>query len=292
MPFSIPVRLLVLRLLMLTVAALIGAMSVVVFLAPFDVAPSGISGLAVILNITVGTPIGLLTLLGNIPIQYLAYRMLGGWRIVAGTVWVLLVYSLGIDLFAQMFPTNGVSDNVLLNALFGGIIGGVGSGLAFRAGATFGGTSTLARILQERYGTPLSSTYLYTNLFTVGVAGLVLGWEGALYATVALALDGAVSDYVLEGPSVIRTAVIITDHPRPVADVILTQMGRGVTAWEVTGMFTEQKRTLLYVTVSRPQINEVRQLVTAVDPQAFIVIGQGHVAYGHGFRKAPSGAPQ
>lgn len=279
------------RVLILTAAALIGAMSVVVFLAPFEVAPSGISGLAVILNITIGTPIGLLTLLGNIPIQYLAYRMLGGWPIVAGTVWVLLVYSIGIDFFAQIFPTDGVGDNVLLNALFGGIIGGVGSGLAFRAGATFGGTSTLARILQERFGTPLSSTYLYTNLFTILVAGLVLGWEGALYATIVLAMDGAVSDYVLEGPSVIRTAVIITDHPRAVADVILHQMGRGVTAWEVTGMFTEQKRTLLYVTVSRPQINEVRRLVTGVDPHAFIVIGQGHVAYGRGFRKVPEQSP-
>jgi len=276
---------LVVRFILLTAAGLVGAMSVIVFLAPFDIAPAGISGVAVIMNLKLGTPIGLVTLLGNIPIQYLAYRMLGGWQIVAATVYVLVVYSIGLDILAPIFPKDGVSTNVLLNALFGGIIGGVGSGLAYRAGATFGGTSTLARILQERFGTPLSSTYLYTNLATIGLAGVVLGWEGALYATVALAMDGAVSDYILEGPSVIRTSVIITDHPQEVAQVILTELGRGVTGWEATGMFTGEKRTVLYVTISRSQINILRQLVISADSGAFMVIGQGHVAYGQGFKR-------
>jgi uncharacterized membrane-anchored protein YitT (DUF2179 family) len=283
---SLDWRSLIFRLIFLTIAALIGSLSVVVFLAPFEIAPSGISGIAVILNQYIGTPIGLLTLLGNIPIQYLAFRMLGGWQVVAATVYIVIVYSIGIDLLAPIFPKDGVSEDVLLNALFGGIISGVGSGLAYRAGATFGGTSTLSRILQARYGTPMSSTYLYTNLGTVALAGLVFGWDGALYATVALALDGAVSDYVLEGPSVIRTAVIITDHPQTVADAILHQLQRGVTGWEVTGMFTGQTRTLLYVTVARPQINDLRRLVGEVDPGAFIVVGQGHVAYGRGFQTA------
>jgi uncharacterized membrane-anchored protein YitT (DUF2179 family) len=277
-------RMLASRLLLLTIASLIGAMSVVVFLAPFEIAPSGVSGVAVILNILTGSPIGIVTLILNIPIQILAYRTFGGWSIVAGTIYVLVIYSVGIDLLSSMFPTEGVSDNVLLNALFGGIIGGVGSGLAYRAGATFGGTSTLARILQEYIGTPLSTTYLYSNLATVGLAGIVLGWEGALYATVALAVDGAVSDYVLEGPSVIRTVMIITDRPDEVSTILLNELQRGVTGWNVTGMYTGTPHTMLYITVSRPQVSTVRRMVAQVDPAAFMVIGQGHVAYGRGFR--------
>jgi uncharacterized membrane-anchored protein YitT (DUF2179 family) len=274
-----------LNLISMTVGALIGAMAVVVFLEPFDIAPSGVSGIAVIINhLFEQAPIGVLILLGNIPIQYMAYRMLGGWKVVAWTVYVLIVYTLAIDVFAPLFPTEGVSDDVLLNALFGGIIGGVGSGLVYRVGGTFGGTSTLARILQEKWGQPLSSTYLYTNILTVALAGMVFGWEGALYATIALAVEGAISDYVLEGPSVIRTAMIVTDHPREVADAILYGIGRGVTGWTATGMFTGTERNILFVTVARFQINSLRQVVTQTDPAAFIVIGQGHVAYGYGFK--------
>lgn len=273
------------RFILLTVGSLLGAMSVIVFMAPFDIAPSGVSGVAVILNITLGTPIGLVILLGNIPIQYLAYRRMGGWQVVAGTVYVVVLVAVAIDVFEPFFPRDGVSENVLLNALFGGIIGGVGAGLVYRAGATFGGTSTLARILQERYGTPLSTTYMYTNLGVVLVAGLVLGWEAALYSVVALALDGAASDYVLEGPSVIRTVMIVTDKPQEVSEVILSGLRRGVTAWEVTGMFTGQRRHMLYITVTRPQVRPLRQLVSSVDPGAFIIVGQGHVAYGEGFHR-------
>jgi len=161
----------------------------------------------------------------------------------------------------------------------------VGGGMVYRAGGTQGGTSTLARILQYRFGMPLSTTSLYTDTGVIALAGLVFGWEGALYATVALFAGAMASDYVLEGPSVIRTATIVTDRPQEVARVLLEDLGRGVTSWEGKGMFTAQEHTVLFVTIARPQVNTLRRLVFSVDPNAFVVIGQGHVAYGHGFKE-------
>jgi len=96
---------------------------------------------------------------------------------------------------------------------------------------------------------------------------------------------GATTDYALEGPSVIRTGVIITDHPNEVAQRIFTELGRGVTSWEATGMFTDQPHTVLYVTIGRAQVNTLQRLVIATDPAAFLVIGQGHSAYGEGFKE-------
>jgi uncharacterized membrane-anchored protein YitT (DUF2179 family) len=93
------------------------------------------------------------------------------------------------------------------------------------------------------------------------------------------------SDYVLEGPSVIRTATIVTDRPQEVARVLLEDLRRGVTSWQGRGMFTEQEHTVLFVTITRPQVNALRRLVFSVDPNAFLVIGQGHVAYGEGFKE-------
>ena len=279
----------VLRFILLTAGAVISAAGVIIFEAPFKIAPGGISGIAIILNHLFHTPLGLMVLIGNIPIQIIAFRMLGGWKALASTIYAVVAYSVLLDVLTPFLPALGISNNVLLNALFGGIIGGIGGGLVFRGGGTLGGTSTLGRILQLRYGTPLSSSTLYTDGIVILFAGLVFGWEPALYAMVALYVAGATTDYVLEGPAVIRTAVIITDRAREVSDAILNEMERGVTAWEAKGMYTEQPHTILYVTVTRAQVNELRRLVTTVDPLAFIVIGQGHSAYGHGFRAVRSG---
>lgn len=272
------------QLVLLMLGAFISAISVIVFQAPFSIAPGGVSGVAIILNSVFGLPIGALIILGNIPIQLIAYRLLGGWSVVASTLLVVLAYSLMIDVLTPYFPPRGISEDMLLNALFGGIIGGIGGGLIYRAGSTLGGTSTLARILQERFGIPLSSSALYTDTVVIVLAGLIFGWESAMYAMVALFVGGAVSDYVLEGPSVIRTAVIITDHPREVAAAVMSEMGRGVTGWDARGMFTEQPHTVLYVTIGRAQVNALRRIVFAVDAKAFVVIGHGQSAYGKGFR--------
>ena len=258
-------RALVVRILLLTAGALIGAVAVNVFYVSADIAPGGVSGLAIILNELVGTPVGLMVLVGNIPIQLLAMRMLGGgWRVVARTLYVIVVYSAAIDLTAPYVTS--ITDDRLLSAVFGGIVGGIGGGLVYRAGGTFGGTSTLARILQNRLGTSFSNTYLYTDTLIILLAGMVFGWPGALYAIVALFIDGAAADYVLEGPSRVRTATIISDHSKEIAAVVMTQLGRGATAWEGQGMYTGQPRSILFVTVNRPQVNELRHLVFQVDP--------------------------
>ncbi len=272
------------RYILLTIGAVISTLAVVLFEAPAEIAPGGVSGIAIILNHLLGTPIGLMIILGNIPIQLLAFRMMGSWRIVVRTVYTIILYSILIDLLTPYFPTP-ISDDRLLNALMGGILSGVGAMIVIRGGGTLGGTSTLGRILQARYGIPLGSSVLYTDGAVILLAGLVFGWEGALYAMVALYTAGAATDYFLEGPSTIRTSVIITDKPREVADAILDEMGRGVTSWEGRGMFTDNTHSVLYVTVNRGQVAQLRALVLKADEKAFMVIGQGHSAYGHGFKE-------
>lgn len=278
-------RLLV-RWILMIAGSIISAIGVIVFMTPFDIAPTGITGIAVLLNITLGLPIGVMNFIMNIPLMIWAARMLGGWRVVAWTVVFIVIFSVSLDNLSPFFPDKGISDEVLLNAIFGGILGGVGSAMVIRAGGTTGGVATLGRVLQEKYGIPLSTTYLYANIGVILLIGAVLGWEGALFAMVAIGVEGAVTDYVLEGPSVIRMAIIITDYPKEVSQILLYQLRRGVTSWSATGMYTGQTRHIVYVTVSRFQIDALRALVHAVDPEAFLVIAQGHVAYGEGFKKS------
>lgn len=269
--------------ILIAIGTAITAVAVIVFQLPSNIAPGGVTGVAIILNFLFDTPIGLMTLLLNIPIMIIGYRMLG-WQSLAGTIFCVVLFATYVEVFMPLFPPGGIAQDNLLNALYAGIIGGIGGGLVLRAGATLGGTSTLIRILNERFGLPISSGTLYLDTGVIVAAGLVFGWEPALYAMITLFIGGVASDYILEGPSVIRTAVIITDRPREVADIILNSLRRGVTGWEGKGMFTEQSHTILYVTVARSQVTRLRNLVLEADPNAFIVIGQGHTAYGRGFR--------
>ena len=275
-----------LRYSFIAIGTLLGALSVVLFLQPLDIAPAGVAGASTLLNELLGTPIGLMVLLLNIPIQLLAYRTLpGATRIILRSLVIILAFSVVIDNLAAHLPAGGISDDRMLNALFGGICGGVGVGLVYRAGATMGGTSTLALILQRRLGFPMSTTFLCTDALIIVSAGLVYGWEGALYSAVALFTAGLATDYVLEGPSVIRTAVIITDKPDEVSQMIFAKLQRGATSWTVRGEYTGSERKMLYVTVSRSQVRDLKDEVSQIDPGAFIVIGMGHAAYGAGFRR-------
>ena len=279
-----PVRQVITAVALMTAGSVIAGLQVVVFMIPAEVVPGGLSSVAVILNALFDTPVGLVILLGNIPIQYFGMRMLGGWRPVVATVYVVVVYSLAVEVFTYL-DLGSVSDDRLLNVIFGGAMGGVAGGLIFSGGGTLGGTSTVSLILQNRMGTPMSTTFLYTDTAFIGLAVLVFGWESALYALLALVLNGMATDYILEGPSVIRTVTVITNHPDQISEMVIRDLNRSVTAWDAQGMYTHQQRAVLFVTVSRAQARQLKDKIVSIDPEAFVVVGQGHAAYGHGFRE-------
>jgi uncharacterized membrane-anchored protein YitT (DUF2179 family) len=274
--------------ILINIAALLSAVSVVAFLVPSGIAPGGVSGIAIILNNLIGTPVGGMMMLFNLPILVLGYYTLGGWKIIAKTVIFVVLFSLFTDLLVPYFPAEGLSQNHLLNAIFSGIFSGISGGINFRMGATSGGTTILLRILNLRFGIPMSSSTMYVDGVIVGASSLVFGWESAMFAIISLGVYGTVCDYVLEGPSVIRTATIITNRPEAISELVLHSLHRGATAWDVEGVFTEKTHRALFVTVLRSEVTALRDLVAAADPDAFVVIGQGHVAYGKGFRKPPA----
>lgn len=266
--------------LLLTTGALISAINLDLFLAPVNIAPGGLSGVAIILNAFTNWPIGLVVLVLNIPMLGLGFRNLGRFRFLIRTTYVVIIFSLGIDILAGWLPPDGLTNDLLLNALFGGVVGGIGSGLIYLGQGTAGGTGIVGRVIQQRTGIPLSQVYLVTDGGIVLVAGLVFGWEMALYALVTLFIWGIAADQILEGPSVIRTVLIVTDRPEDVSCIVTGRLKLGITAWPARGMFTASKHTVLFCTVNRPDVNALRSAVLNADPHAFIVIGHGHQSVG------------
>ncbi len=275
-------------LLVLILGALIAALSYSLFLVPFNIAAGGVGGISIIINHFTGWPIGTLYLIMNVPLLVLGYFSLGGWSFLWRTVVAVIVFSIAVDIFVAGLPTwleqYPLTDDVLINAIYGGILGGVGAGMLYRSGGTLGGTSIIGRILQKKTGAPLSQVYLYTDGLIILMGGLVFGWEIALYATLTLFLNGLATDYTLEGPSVVRTVTIITDRPEEVSQALITGLGRGVSYWDITGAYTGRAHSMLMCTIYRSQVMPLRQIVATVDREAFVVIGTAHQALGYGFR--------
>ncbi|MFQ5611332.1 MAG: YitT family protein [Anaerolineae bacterium] len=271
---------------LLTLGAVVLALNANLFLAPARLTPGGLLSISIIINEFTGWPLGVMMLILNIPMVALGFRYLGRFRFLTRTVFVVALYSLGIDLLAQILPPRGLTDNLLLNAVYAGVVGGVGTGFVYRGRGTPGGTGVLGRVLQLKSGVPISQVYLLTNGLIILAAVLVFGWERALFAFMTLFIWGLAADYILEGPSVVRTAFIITDSARDVSRAVINQLGLGITAWPAQGMFTETDHVVLFCTVSRPDVNILREMVAEIDPRAFVVIGHGHQATGGVFRHA------
>ncbi len=271
---------------LIVIGAIIQALSVVIFLAPADLAPGGVSGLALILNsvLPFDISIGLWILILNVPLLGLGVRYLGGWRFLIRTIVTVVLYSGFTALFERM-EIKPVTNDVLLNTLFGGIIGGIGAGLVFRAQATTGGTDILALLLVRWRSVPLSQSYLITDAAVIALAGVAFGWEKALYAVIALYVGGVSAEAISEGVHISRTATIITQHPDEVAQVVMDDMGRGVTRWTGTGAYTGNDRPILFIVISRAETATLKAIVSRTDSEAFVVIGQAQEVYGEGFRR-------
>jgi uncharacterized membrane-anchored protein YitT (DUF2179 family) len=268
------------------IGSIIQALSVVMFLAPADLAPGGVSGLALIFNRVIPLPIsiGLWILILNLPLLALGVRYLGGWRFLIRTIVTVVLYSTFTALFERM-DIQPVTKDVLLNTLFGGIIGGIGAGLVFRAQATTGGTDILALLLVRWRSVPLSQSYLITDIAVIALAGVAFGWEKALYAIIALYVGGVAAEAISEGVHISRTATIITQRPIEVAQAVMEKMGRGVTRWAGTGAYTGADRPILFIVISRAETARLKAIVSETDPEAFVVIGQAQEVYGEGFRR-------
>jgi uncharacterized membrane-anchored protein YitT (DUF2179 family) len=226
---------------------------------------------------------------GNLPLFLIGWRYLGGARFASRTIFTVLVYSLAVDLTSQFIPTEGISDDSLLNALYGGVVSGIGFALVYRGRGTSGGTDILARILSHYRSMPLSQTYLITDAFTMMLAGFTFGWEKALYAVVMLYTSGISAETIAQGSRIVRTAMVITSKPDLVGKEIMETLNRGVTSLTGRGMYTGEDRAVLYCVISRAEVERVKAIVTDIDAKAFIVIGQASEALGEGFQPIEEG---
>ena len=249
------------------------------FVVPNSLGQGGITGLCVIAHRFAGIPVAYLYAAVNIPILVFGHVKLGR-RFCEKTV-------LGVVLFtAALYLTQGIRfqmDDLLLAALYGGAIGGLGSGLMLRAGGSSGGMDILAFYLKRAYGVSMAATYTVADMAILAIVGLTMGANTALYALIITFLGGKVAEYVQEGLSRAKAAIIVSDHPEEIATAIMDGLERGVTYLSGRGGYTSDEKMVILAAVNAREVGRLKRLIKQVDPRAFVIVTDVAEVLGEGF---------
>jgi len=269
--------------ILILLGAILQAGSLRIFLLPAKLASGGVSGLSQIINSFTGWPIGVMVLLGNIPLLILGWRFLGGPRFAARTAFAILTFSILVDIPLPFLPQEGITGDIVLNSLYGGVVSGIGFGLVYKGRGTSGGSDILVRILSSWRGIPISQSYLMTDAVIIFLAGISFSWENALYALVMLYVSGIAAESISQGSNVLRTGLIITNLPDQIKEEIFNRLRRGVTIMNARGGYSGEEKSILLCVVTRAEIPHLNDLTNEVDPKAFLIIRQAHEVRGEGF---------
>ena len=254
------------------------------FLAPNNLNPGGISGLSQIVVEVLGFgSVGVLNILINMPLFLLGGIKIGK-RFFAGSLLGMVFSSVMIDLLSGV-PMHEMEP--LIGALYGGVVCGLGLGIVFMAGTSTGGSDILARLLKLRYrNVPIGQISMSFDAIVVVLTGLVFqNVSNALYTGVTVFLCGKVIDAVVYRFDYSQVALIITRHHEEIARQIGIKLDRGATFLHGEGSFSGTPTKVVLTAVKRQQVAELKELVTRIDPNAFIVVQEAHQVLGEGFSR-------
>lgn len=263
-------------------AAVLYGAGVSLFLDPNDLAPGGVTGIAVILNRLTGMETGTLYFLINVPVMLLgAWKF--GFRFILSTAYAILLTSTFTNLLA---PLGAVTDEPLLAALAGSILIAVGIGLVFKTGATTGGTDIIIKILRLKYRhIKTGALFFVTDFFIVCASGFVFrNFNTAMYALLAVVVTGKVLDVVLYGSDEARLIYVISSRPESIAGRLLGEVDSGVTYLEGQGAYSSKNKKVIMCVAKKQQAPRVEEIVREEDGDAFMIITSANEIYGEGYK--------
>ena len=266
----------------ITLGAVIYALAFDWFVAPNQIAMGGVTGLAQIVNALVPVlPVGVLSILVNVPLFLAGWRLLGG-RLLVSSLYAMAVSTLAIDVIAWMhtFPPM----DPILATLYGGAGMGVGLGLVFSQGATTGGTDIIGKLLKLKFPwLPIGKLVMIPDMVVVILAAVVFGTvNAALYGLIQMYLLSKVMDMILYGWDTSRVAYIITDRWEETVQGLL-DMNRGVTLLQGKGAYTGAEKQVLLVAFRQREIVPIKRMLREIDPKAFFIVCDAHEILGEGF---------
>lgn len=273
---------------LLTLAGTINAFGVTMFLAPVHLFDSGISGTSMLLGQITPEILSLsfFLLVLNLPIFLYGLKK-QGLEFTIYSIYAVVVYSLAAFMIHDIFPVDVstaspfAANDLLLCAVFGGVISGIGSGLTIRFGGAIDGIEVLAVIFAKRIGITVGTFVMMYNVLLYIVVGILTqSWILPLYSIITYALALKTIDFIVEGFDKAKAATIITSTPETISQALSDAFGFGITLLPAKGFYSSSDKTMIYFVVNRFQIAKMRALVVKEDPEAFISITEVSDVFG------------
>lgn len=267
-----------LNFLLLTLSGTINAIGIVFFLAPVNLFDSGFSGTAMFFNEITGIPLAVFLLVLNIPFFIFGYKRQGTVFTIY-SIYAVLIYSLASFVITNILPIDVSSSSpfagtdLLLCAIFGGLISGVGSGLTIRFGGAIDGVEVMSVIFAKRMGITVGTFVMIYNVFLYIIIGIVCNsWVLPMYSILTYAAALKSVDFIVDGFDKAKAAMIITNKPNEICARLSESFGRGITLIKANGYYFNTEKTLVYFVINRFQIGKLKDIVSSIDPYAYVTI--------------------
>jgi uncharacterized membrane-anchored protein YitT (DUF2179 family) len=269
------------RVFFLTLGATLVSFGLEEFLVPNNIIDGGVVGISIITAHLSKLPIGLFLLIFNLPFLFVGYKQIGKTFAIS-TLYAVCIMSVGTFMMHSLPP---VTVDPLLAAVFGGIILGIGVGMVIRSGGSLDGTEIIAILFSKRLPFSVGEIVMFFNIFILGSAGFVFGWDHAMYSLIAYYIAFKLIDITLEGFDESKSVWIISDHSKEIGNAIVHRLGRGVTYLKGTGGFTGDSKQVIFCVITRLEEAKLKSIVEGYDPRAFLAIGNIHDVKGGRFKK-------
>ncbi|MBR1479218.1 MAG: YitT family protein [Lachnospiraceae bacterium] len=264
----------------LIAGAVIAAFAIEEFLVPNTILDGGVIGVGIMINTLTGIPLSILTIVLNVPFLIAGAKRFGNTFIIKAAV-AMVVFSVAIEIFE---PWSNATEEYLLAVCFGGVILGLGVGLVIRSGGCLDGTETVAIILNRKFQLSVGQMVLVMNIIIYSVAGILFGFDRAMYSLLTYFITSKVIDIVETGLNKTKAAMIITEDADTVANLIYKTLGRTVTIMEGEGLVSG-KKAVLYCVLTGFEVHTLKNIINSLDTSAFIAVSDVSEIIGNHIKK-------
>jgi len=266
------------KMLTITFGAAFASVGLEIFLIPNNIIDGGIVGISIMASYLSGIPIAVFLILLNLPFLYWGYRQIGK-TFALSTLYGVSCLSVGVSV---LHPVPGVTDDYILAALFGGVILGVGVGLIIRSGGSLDGTEIIAIIFDRRTSFTVGEIVMFFNLFILSSAGVIFGWDNAMYSLLAYFVAYKTIDVTIDGLNETKGVLILSEYYEDISEAIRDRLGRECTIFE--NKCDSDQACTIFVVVTRLEVAKLKLIASGFDRNSLIAITSVEIE-GKRFRK-------
>lgn len=278
---KLPRTKIILRIIGITIGAILMATGLEIFLVPNNVVDGGITGISIMISYISGWKLGIFLFLLNMPFVYLGYKQMGK-TFAFSTVYGIIILSIFTAVFHPIPP---FTDDILLATVFGGMILGIGVGMVIRNGGALDGTEILAIVINNKVPFSVGQIIMIMNIFILGAAGFVFSWDRAMYSLLAYVIASKAIDGVVAGLEGSKSVWIISDVAEEIGEAVNARLGRGVTYLQGEGAYTGDNKKVIFSIITRLEESKLTTIVEEIDPSAFLAIADISEVRGGRFKK-------